>query len=91
VGIKEQGYNSSLSVLRLSKSYSEERLESACEVALSRVKIPRYHHLKSILSSNQDIYYLESKADDEKKQINRTAQGYVRGPKYYSEGGDDNA
>lgn len=40
VKMKEQGYNSSLSVLRLSKSYSEERLEVACEMALSKVRVP---------------------------------------------------
>jgi transposase len=90
VRLKEQGYNSSLSVLRLSKSYSEERLEVACEMALAKVRIPRYHHLKSILSSNQDIVYLESKLYSDKKEHNRNIQGYVRGAEYYS-GGDENA
>lgn len=90
VKIKEQGYNSSLSVLRLSKNYSEERLEVACEMALAKVKIPRYHHLKSILSSNQDLVYSENKLHTEKKERNCNVQGYVRGVGYYS-GGNDNA
>ncbi|MDR2570595.1 MAG: IS21 family transposase, partial [Oscillospiraceae bacterium] len=59
VKIKEQGYNPSLSVLRLSKSYSETRLETACELALTRVRTPRYAHLKSILAANQDLIYFE--------------------------------
>jgi len=54
VKIKEQGYNSALSVLRMSKRYSNERLETACEIALTKIRTPRYSHLKSILSSNQD-------------------------------------
>lgn len=90
VKIKEQGYNSSLSVLRLSKSYSEERLEVACEIALTKIRIPRYQHLKSILSSNQDFIYLESKSDADKKERNRNVKGYVRGADYYG-GGNDNA
>lgn len=69
VKIKEQGYNSCLSVLKLSKSYTNERLEVACEIALTKVRIPRYSHLKSILSSNQDQVYLENKANIQKKNL----------------------
>jgi hypothetical protein len=83
VKIKEQGYNSSLSVLRLGKAYSEERLETACELALGKIRIPRYHHLKSILAANQDKVYLESK----KPQIHEPKDGgYVRGAEYYGGG-----
>ena len=79
--IKEQGYNSSLSVLRLSKAYSEARLETACELALTKVRMPRYHHLKTILSSNQDKIFLANKQTENKGQHN--SEGYVRGPEYY--------
>ena len=34
--VKEQGYNPSLAILRLSKTYSDGRLENACELALSK-------------------------------------------------------
>ena len=87
--IKEQGYNSSLSVLRLSKSYSQERLEVACEMALTKIHILRYNHLKSILSSNQDLVYLENKSGDEKKERNSHELGYVRGVNYYGGGNED--
>jgi len=89
VKIKEQGYNSSLSVLRLSKSYSKERLEVACEMALTKVRIPRYQHLKSILSSNQDFVYLKSKSDADIKEHDHHVQGYVRGAGYYGGGNGD--
>jgi transposase len=89
VKMKEQGYNSSLSVLRLSKSYSEERLEVACEIALAKVRVPRYQHLKSILSSNQDHVYFKNKSDTDKKVHNCNIQGYVRGADYYSGGNGD--
>ena len=87
VSIKEQGYNPSLAVLRLSKTYSEDRLETACEFAITKgIKKPRYHHLKSILAANQDKLYLESKkaegSDDD-------SMGYLRGSDYYDQGGDN--
>lgn len=80
VKIKEQGYNSSLSVLRLSKSYSEARLETACEIALTKVKVPRYNHLKSILATNQDLLYSANKTG---RLETRAPEGYVRGSEYY--------
>ena len=86
VKIKEQGYNSALSVLRLSKNYSNERLDVACEIALAKVRTPRYKHLKSILSSNQDQVYIKNKSTEEKKLLNQDVQGYVRGSEYYGGG-----
>lgn len=86
VDIKEQGYNPSLSVLRLSNKYSDSRLETACEVALTnRIRSPRYHHLNGILSANQDKVYLE------RKQLQSTSDGLpkgnLRGNDYYRNGG----
>ena len=87
VKVKEQGYNPSLSILRLSKTYSPARLETACEYALSKIKSPRYKHLKSILSSNQDQIYLENKNISNKSvEVN---SGYIRGPEYYGGGLND--
>ena len=78
VPIKEQGYNPSLSVLNLSKKYSDDRLETACELALTRgIRSPRYHHINAILSANQDTYYLEQKALPE---IDESSMGYLRYP-----------
>ena len=90
VSIKEQGYNPCLAVLRLSRTYTDARLETACEIAISRgIKVPRYHHLKAILTANQDITYKEqlesgSTADD-------SSMGYLRGSDYYRKGGDPDA
>lgn len=85
VSIKEQGYNPCLAVLRLSRSYSDARLETACELAISRgIKVPRYHHLKSILSSDQDMLYLEQKNAESERQ---DSMGYLRGSDYYRKEG----
>lgn len=86
VSIKEQGYNPSLAVLRLSRKYSDARLESACELALGRgIRSPRYRHLNAILSSNQDVLYLEQKNGRSEQQDN--SRGYLRGADYYRKGG----
>lgn len=86
VSIKEQGYNPSLAVLRLSNKYSEARLEAACEYAIvNGIKRPRYHHLNSILASNQDEIHLEQKNAGGK---NSTPMGYLRGSSYYGGGND---
>ena len=86
VSIKEQGYNPCLAVLRLSRTYTDARLETACELAISRgIKTPRYHHLKAILSANQDIVFNEQKNTSAPSED--TSMGYLRGSKYYSKGG----
>ena len=87
VSIKEQGYNPCLAVLRLSRTYTDARLETACELAISRgIKVPRYHHLKAILTANQDITYKE-----QQESASCSSMGYLRGSDYYRKGGDPDA
>ena len=81
----EQGINSAISVLKLSKKYSSERLETACEMALELVSVPRYSQLKAILAAGQDMEYKNSK----KQENESSPAGFVRGAAYY--GGDDHA
>lgn len=80
VKIKEQGYNSCLSVLNLSKKFTNDRLENACELALTKVTCPRYHHLNGILTNNQDVIWKEENINKRKK---KDEGGYVRGASYY--------
>lgn len=88
--VKEQGYNPSLAILRLSKTYSDGRLENACELALSRgIKSPRYHHLSAILKANQDEQYQEEK--ETKEPLKDSSLGYLRGADYYRRRGDIHA
>ena len=86
VSIKEQGYNPCLAVLRLSRTYTDARLETACELAISRgIKVPRYRHLKAILSANQDIIYKEQQNAPSSPED--SPSGYLRGSDYYRKGG----
>ena len=92
VQIKEQAYNPVLAVLRLSKHYSEERLEAACELALKNASSPRYKYLRAILANNQDILLKEREAQshsqDNSSSVNETG-AFMRGAEYY--GGKRNA
>ncbi len=86
VSIKEQGYNPCLAILRLSRTYTDARLETACEIAISRgIKVPRYHHLKAILTANQDITYREQRETGTPPED--TSMGYLRGSDYYRKEG----
>lgn len=74
----EQSFNSALAVLRLSKTYSAKRLETACEMAIRTIYSPRYAHLKAILSSGQDELYTT------RITVNAMeAKGCLRGADYY--------
>ena len=87
VYIKEQGFNPALALLRLSNKYSSERLEAACEYAITHgIGKPRYHHLNSILVANQDISYLEAKNASTRAS---SSMGYLRGSNYYGGGNND--
>lgn len=82
VPIDEQGLDAALAVLRLSRRFSTERLEAACQLVLSgRVRSPRYAHLQPILATGQDkltaLHQREDAVDE---------GGYVRGADYYAGG-----
>ena len=82
VRIKEQGYNSCLAVLRLSKKYTPSRLEAACALALTRFHSPRYRHLAAILSAEEDIAFQQQRSQ-EQRESEQAEQGYLRGAAYY--------
>lgn len=70
--------------------YTDARLETACELAISRgIKVPRYHHLKAILTANQDITYKEQL--DPEASSDDSSMGYLRGSNYYRKGGGSDA
>lgn len=90
VQIKEQGYNSALSILNLSKHYPNSRFEDACRIALNNTNSPRYKYLKALLSNNQDILERERVSKQQSQENHSIAEeqgAYVRGAGYYG-GGD---
>ena len=85
VPVEEQGLGAALAVLRMTRRYSAARVEAAAGIALqSRVRSPRYAHLRPILDSNQDKGGRRQprfEPSDWEKPV-----GYVRGADYYAGG-----
>ncbi|GGJ95262.1 hypothetical protein [Agromyces bauzanensis] len=85
VPVDEQGLDAALAVLRLTRRYSNARVEAAAGIALaSRVRSPRYAHLRSILDSRQDG--LGSSDAWSAPGTPPEPAGYVRGADYYAGG-----
>lgn len=91
VPIDEQGLDPALAVLRLTRRFSAARVEAAAGIALaSRVRSPRYAHLRPILDSRQDC---PPTRGDARRRTDRAPQasaeaatGFVRGADYYAGG-----
>lgn len=87
VPVEEQGLDPVLAVLRLTKRYSRARVERACEIALeSRVRSPRYAHLKPILETGQDQTGKRQPRFEPAALPPADPAGYVRGADYYAGG-----
>ena len=86
VQIKEQGYQSCLSVLNLTKKYSDVAIDKACQIALEKVHSPRYRQINAILTNP---IYKELLQKDEDTQSNAQSMGYIRGAEYYGGMTDD--
>jgi hypothetical protein len=80
----EQGYRSSLGILRLAKKYSPERLEKACKRALY-FKSASYKSLKAILDKGLDSQPYGDGMSNE-SITPPTVHDNLRGSQYYAEG-----
>jgi transposase len=76
----EHGYRACLGILRLSKKYSPQRLEKACEKALLIGGLS-YRSVKSILQNHLD----EQETDSEKISSKSIRHENIRGGEYYRE------
>jgi transposase len=76
--VPQQGFRSCLGILRLAKSYSEERLEAACARALA-IGGKSYRSVESILKHNLDQKPLPQEAAD----LTPIRHVNIRGALYY--------
>jgi transposase len=85
--IEEQSYKTCNALLHLSGKYSREKLENACGRVRGFSQRPSYKAVESVLKSGAD-----SPAEKKIEQVDIALQyGFLRGAKYYGEGGDDDA
>jgi len=79
--VEQQGYRSCMALLKMSESYTPERLEAACEKALHYTPRPGYKSVQTILKSGQDIPPERSATASAP-----SAYGFTRGADYYRGG-----
>ena len=80
--IEQQAYRSCMGILKLADKYSQNRLESACEKALTFTSSPSYKSIKNILLAGRDKPQAPNKPDkSDKSEVNK--YGITRGSGYY--------
>ena len=79
--VEQQTYKGCMGLLKLADKYSVERLEAACEKALSYTATPSYKSIKNILTAGHDK---SVDADSlEKSASTQNKYGITRGADYY--------
>jgi transposase len=76
----EQGYRAALGIIRLATSYTDARVNAACQRALV-FDICRYQNIKSILKNGKDLEPLPTPSGS----ISREYHPNVRGADYYAQ------
>ena len=79
--VEQQGYRTCMALLKLSDTYTAQRLEAACDRALFYTPRPNYKSIHAILKSGQDKIS-ESTATPPEPSVS----GFVRGADYYGRG-----
>lgn len=82
IKIEQQGYKSCMGLLKLADKYSINRLEAACQRALSYTPHPSYKSVKNILTTGQDKLP-PNKPSGKENRSTLDAYGYTRGADYY--------
>lgn len=80
--VEQQGYKACMGLLKLADKYSVERLEAACNKALSYTPHPSYKSVKNILVTGQDKISTSTEVPATPQSENN-AYGYTRGAEYY--------
>jgi transposase len=78
----EQGYRSTLGILRLANKYGEQRLERACEKAF-KIGSPSYKTVKTMLQQRMEAAPLRGEANVSGEPADLLGAANVRGRNYY--------
>jgi transposase len=79
--VEQQSYRSCMGLLKLADKYTSQRLEAACQKALSYTATPSYKSISNILATGQDKINTEPIAPDAAPTKNKHA--ITRGADYY--------
>jgi hypothetical protein len=78
--VEQQGYKVCMALLKLSDTYSAERLENACSRLLTYTERPSLKSIQTILKSGQDRITLEKPPVQNPEEA---PLGFTRGKDYY--------
>ena len=84
--VEQQGYKSCMALLKLTDKYSPQRLEEACNRALSYTPRPSLKSVQTILRSEQDKLLAVNSEPETEDIVSQYA--FTRGPDYYRKGDD---
>jgi len=84
--VEQQGYKSCMALLKLTDKYSPQRLEEACNRALSYTPRPSLKSVQTILRSGQDKLLADFSESETEDIVSQYA--FTRGPDYYRTGDD---
>jgi len=76
--VEQQSYRGCMGLLKLSEKHSSEKLETACEKALTYYRCPSYKSIKNIFATLQNDQVV-----DKDKVVKENQHGITRGASYY--------
>jgi len=77
--VEQQSYKGCMGLLKLADKYTVERLEAACEKALTYTATPSYKSIKNILTTGQD----KALPNEKPSENPHNSYGITRGAGYY--------
>ena len=87
---EKQGLKSTYALMKLADKYSIERIEKACERALSYTPRPKLKSIQTILKTGHDKLPLEATDNKMSTQKSDNTYGFTRGAAYYGGNNHDN-
>ena len=84
--VEQQGYKYCMALLKLTDTYSPQRLEEACNRALSYTPRLSLKSVQAILRSEQDKLLADFSESETEDIVSQYA--FTRGPDYYRKGDD---
>ena len=78
--VEQQGYKSCMALLKLQDTYTPERLEKACEIALTYTSAPSFKSVQTILKTGRDQ---QASQKTKAPASYQNDHGFTRGADYY--------
>ena len=79
--VEQQSYRSCMGLLKLAERYTPQKLETACQKALSYSSSPSYKSIKNLIVTLKDNESQSTDNEDKKP----TSYGITRGARYYAD------